>query len=70
MNTPVSVEVRIMTILVVCLLHEPIWGTYTDAMENYAFIYGTEYRDHTLFKLTNDEVLSYHYMPVPSAGVG
>ncbi|KAK3589692.1 hypothetical protein CHS0354_015201 [Potamilus streckersoni] len=46
-----------------CLPHEPIWGTYTDSLENLAFIYGAEYHDHTLFKLTNAEALLYHNMP-------
>ncbi|KAL3848615.1 hypothetical protein ACJMK2_019463 [Sinanodonta woodiana] len=46
-----------------CLPHEPIWGTYTDGLENQAFIYGAEYHDHTLFKLTNAEALLYHNMP-------
>ncbi|KAK3589694.1 hypothetical protein CHS0354_015203 [Potamilus streckersoni] len=46
-----------------CLPHEPIWGTYTDGLENQAFIYGAEYYDQSLFKLTNAEALLYHNMP-------
>ncbi|KAK3589691.1 hypothetical protein CHS0354_015200 [Potamilus streckersoni] len=46
-----------------CLPHEPIWGTHTDGLENYAFVYGAEYHDQSLFKRTNAEALSSHNMP-------
>ncbi|KAL3848617.1 hypothetical protein ACJMK2_019465 [Sinanodonta woodiana] len=46
-----------------CIPHEPIWGTYTDGLESYAFIYGAEYHDQSLFKRTNAEALSSHNMP-------
>ncbi|KAK3589693.1 hypothetical protein CHS0354_015202 [Potamilus streckersoni] len=46
-----------------CLPHEPIRGTLTDGLENYAFVYGAEYHDQILFKRTNVKALSSYNVP-------